>query len=146
VARDHRRRGHPGIDPAGLAAFRQEVIAGLSLPQKAVSPKYFYDRTGSELFERICRLREYYLTRAELSLTRVHIKAVARFAGTGGVLLEYGSGESLKTRLLLRAMRPAAYMPVDISGEALRRAAAKLAREFPRLRIVPVEGDFSRPL
>jgi dimethylhistidine N-methyltransferase len=141
VARNHRRRGN-----AGLAGFRQDVIAGLSLPQKAVPPKYFYDRAGSELFERICRLREYYPTRAELALTRTNIAAIARFAGKGGVLLEYGSGESLKTRLLLRAMRPAVYMPVDISEEALMRAAGRLAREFPWLRIAPVAGDFSRPL
>jgi L-histidine Nalpha-methyltransferase len=122
------------------------VVAGLSLPRKALPPKYFYDRAGSRLFERICRLPEYYPTRAELSLTRVHIKAVARFAGTGGVLLEYGSGESLKTRLLLRAMRPSVYMPVDISADALRLAVAKLSRAFPGLRIAPVAGDFSRPL
>jgi dimethylhistidine N-methyltransferase len=141
VARNHRSRGHPG-----LAGFRQDVIAGLSLPQKAVPPKYFYDRAGSELFERICRLREYYPTRAELALTRTNIAAISRFAGKGGVLLEYGSGESLKTRLLLRAMRPAVYMPVDISEEALTRAAARLGREFPWLRIAPVAGDFSRPL
>ena len=141
MGRDYRRRG-----TAGLAGFRQDVIAGLSLPQKTLPPKYFYDRTGSELFERICRLREYYLTRAELALTRTHTAAIARFAGKGGVLLEYGSGESLKTRLLLRAMRPAVYMPVDISEEALMRATGKLAREFPWLRIAPVAGDFSRPL
>jgi dimethylhistidine N-methyltransferase len=142
VGRDHRRRGRP----AGLAGFRQDVIAGLSLPQKTLSPKHFYDAAGSRLFERICRLPEYYLTRAELALTRAHLPAIARFAGTGGVLLEYGSGESLKTRLLLRAMRPSVYMPVDISQDALRVAGAKLAREFPDLRIAPVAGDFSRPL
>jgi len=145
VGRDHRRRGNPGID-AGRSAFRQDVVAGLSLPQKTLPPKYFYDRAGSELFGRICRLREYYLTRAELALTRTHMAAIARFAGRGGVLLEYGSGESLKTRLLLRAMRPAVYMPVDISAEILTRAAGRLAREFPWLRIAPVAGDFSRPL
>jgi dimethylhistidine N-methyltransferase len=145
VGRDNRRRGQSGIN-AGRAAFRQDVIAGLSLPQKTLPPKYFYDRAGSGLFERICRLREYYLTRAELALTRTHIAAIARFAGKGGALVEYGSGESLKTRLLLRAMRPAVYMPVDISVEALARATGKLGREFPWLRIAPVAGDFSRPL
>ena len=142
MGRDDRRRSRP----AGLAGFRQDVVAGLSLPQKTLSPKHFYDAAGSRLFERICRLPEYYLTRAELALTRAHLPAIARFAGTGGVLMEYGSGESLKTRLLLRAMRPSAYMPVDISQDALRLAGAKLAREFPGLRIAPVAGDFSRPL
>jgi dimethylhistidine N-methyltransferase len=142
VGRDHRSRSRP----AGLAGFRQDVIAGLSLPQKALPPKHFYDAAGSRLFERICRLPEYYLTRAELSLTRSNLPSIARFAHKGGVLLEYGSGESLKTRLLIRAMRPSAYMPVDISAHALRLAVAKLAREFPGLRIAALAGDFSRPL
>jgi L-histidine Nalpha-methyltransferase len=126
--------------------LKQDVIAGLSLPQKALPPKYFYDDAGSRLFERICRLPEYYPTRAELALTRRHIGSIARFAGKGCELIEYGSGESLKTRLLIRALRPAAYLPVDISAAALREATARLSREFPWLRIVPVHGDFSRPL
>ena len=87
-------------------SFRQDVIAGLSLRQKALSPKYFYDAAGSRLFERICRLREYYPTRTELALTRKYINQICRFAGRGCVLLEYGSGESLKTRLLIGALRP----------------------------------------
>ncbi len=141
MGRDHRRRG-----PEGLGGFRQDVIAGLSLPQKALPPKHFYDAAGSRLFERICRLPEYYPTRTELAITRAQLGAIARFAGSGGVLLEYGSGESLKTRLLLRALRPSVYMPVDISADALRTAVAKLSRAFPGLRIAPVAGDFSRPL
>jgi len=145
VGRDHRSRRDPGIDP-GRAAFRQDVIAGLSLPQKALPPKHFYDAAGSRLFERICRLPEYYPTRTELAITRAQIGAIARFAGRGGVLMEYGSGESLKTRLLLRALQPSVYMPVDISEDALRLAVAKLRRAFPAMRIAPVAGDFSRPL
>src|SRR5207248_11794343 len=124
----------------------QDVIFGLSRPQKTLSPKYFYDDAGSLLFERICRLPEYYLTRAELSLTRANLAAIARFAGKGCELIEYGSGESVKTRLLIRALRPAAYLPVDISQAALRSASQRLAREFPWLRVVPIHGDFSRPL
>jgi len=127
-------------------SFLDDVIAGLSLPQKALPPKYFYDATGSRLFEKICRLPEYYLTRAELSLTRANLSSIARFAGRGCELLEYGSGESLKTRLLIRALRPKAYLPVDISETALASAAARLRRQFPWLRIVPIVGDFSRPL
>ena len=127
-------------------SFLQDVVAGLSLPQKALPPKYFYDAKGSKLFERICRLPEYYLTRAELSLTRKHISAIGKFAGRGCELLEYGSGESLKTRLLIRALRPKTYLPVDISASALERAAAQLSRAFPWLRITPVAADFSRPL
>jgi dimethylhistidine N-methyltransferase len=126
--------------------FREDVIAGLSQPQKAVPPKYFYDARGSRLFEAICRLKEYYPTRSELALTRRHLAAIARFAGDGCELIEYGSGASVKTRLLLRRLRPAAYVPVDISETALRAAAARLGREFPWLDVVAVAGDFSRPL
>jgi dimethylhistidine N-methyltransferase len=126
--------------------FFSDVLAGLSRPQKSLPPKYFYDAKGSRLFERICRLPEYYVTRAELALTRRHLASIARFAGRGCELLEYGSGESLKTRLLIRALRPAAYLPVDISAAALEGAAERLSREFPWLRIVPVHGDFSRPV
>ncbi len=116
------------------------------MPQKAIPPKYFYDERGSKLFERICRLPEYYLTRAELSLTRKNLAAIASFAGHGAELIEYGSGESLKTRLLLRAMRPSAYLPVDISASALDAAVRLLKKKFPWLRVVPVVGDFSSPL
>jgi dimethylhistidine N-methyltransferase len=132
------------VVPAG--SFREDVIAGLSLPQKALPPKYFYDARGSRLFEAICRLQEYYPTRSELALTRRHIGAIARFARTGCTLIEYGSGESLKSRLLIEALRPSAYVPVDISQDALRGAAAKLRRRFPRLAIRAVHGDFSQPL
>ena len=126
--------------------FSEDVISGLALPQKSLPPKYFYDDAGSRLFERICRLPEYYLTRAELALTKANIASIARFAGRGCELVEYGSGESLKTRLLIRALRPAAYLPVDISQAALRGATERLGREFPWLQIVPVNGDFSRPV
>jgi L-histidine Nalpha-methyltransferase len=132
--------------PLELAGFRDDVVAGLSLPQKSLPPKYFYDAAGSGLFARICRLPEYYLTRAELELTRRHLAAIARFAGRGCQLIEYGSGESVKTRLLIRALRPAVYVPIDISPQALHDAARRLEREFPRLQIAPVLGDFSRPL
>ena len=126
------------------------MIAGLSLPRKALPPKYFYDATGSRLFEAICRLREYYPTRSELALTRAHLGAIARFAGKrsapGITLIEYGSGESMKSRLLIDALRPSSYIPVDISEDALRNAAAKLRRRFPRLEIRAVHGDFSQTL
>jgi L-histidine N-alpha-methyltransferase len=127
-------------------SFREDVIAGLSLPQKALPPKYFYDARGSRLFEAICRLKEYYPTRAELALTRAHIGAIARFARKHATLIEYGSGESMKSRLLIAALRPSAYIPVDISEHALRRAAAKLQHLYAWLDIRPVHGDFSQPL
>ena len=138
--------GDERIDRAAQLAFRREVVAGLSLPQKNLPPKYFYDEAGSRLFERICRLREYYPTRTELAITRANLAHIARFAGRHCALLEYGSGESLKTRLLLRALKPSVYIPVDISEDALARAVRSLKREFPGLRIEPVVGDFSAPL
>ena len=133
--------------PAASAdGFREDVIAGLSLPQKTLSPKYFYDAEGSRLFERICRLREYYPTRSELALMRRHLADIARFAGRGVQLIEYGSGASTKTRQLLRALRPAAYVPVDISAAALQSATRRIAREFPWLDVHGVVGDFMQPL
>ena len=132
--------------PLELAGFYQDVVAGLSAPQKSLPPKYFYDAAGSRLFARICRLPEYYLTRAELALTRRHLAAIARFAGRGCQLIEYGSGEGVKSRLIIRALRPAVYVPIDISQDALDAAARALARKFPSLEIHPVLGDFSRPL
>ena len=142
-----------GRDPRGSGAlelaeprFAEDVLEGLSRPRKSLPPKYFYDAAGSRLFERICRLREYYPTRLEVAITRRHLADIARFAGRGMALLEYGTGEGIKTRLLLGALRPSLYTPVDISADALARAVEQLCRAHPRLRIVPVRGDFSRPL
>jgi L-histidine Nalpha-methyltransferase len=130
----------------GAVNFRKDVLEGLARPQKALPPKYFYDAQGSRLFERICRLREYYPTRTELAITKRNLRDIARFAGKGCALLEYGSGESLKTRLLIRALAPSVYMPVDISAPALRLAVRRLTRDFPRLGIVAITADFSHPL
>ncbi|HUQ73804.1 MAG TPA: L-histidine N(alpha)-methyltransferase [Burkholderiales bacterium] len=142
MGRDARGHRPLELDPS----FRKDVLEGLARPHKALPPKYFYDAAGSRLFERICRLREYYPTRVEISITRRYLRDIARFAGKGCALLEYGSGESLKTRLLLRALRPAVYIPVDISADALHGATRRLVREFPSLDVRPVVGDFSRPL
>jgi dimethylhistidine N-methyltransferase len=128
------------------AHFLDDVLAGLSRPQKALAPKYFYDAKGSALFEAICRQPEYYPTRTELALTRAHLAEIARFAGRGCELIEFGSGASVKTRLLIRRLRPAHYVAIDISQAALRHAAARLAREFPWLQMTAVVGDFSRPV
>lgn len=131
-------------------SFLEDVVAGLALAQKAIPPKYFYDARGSELFEAICGLPEYYPTRAEIALTQTHIEAIARFAagpaGDAVELIEYGSGASTKTRILIEQLRPAAYVPVDISASALRSAVAQLAAQFPWLHIRAVTGDFGRPL
>lgn len=159
MARDERRAGAARLAPrsrpgvvrfygAAVAAdsFREDVIAGLSQPQKTLPPKYFYDAQGSLLFEAICRLREYYPTRCELALTRRYLGDIARFAGSGSELIEYGSGASVKSRLLLGALRPASYVPVDISEAALQGAARRLARAFPWLELHGVVGDFMQPL
>lgn len=143
MGRDPRRGA---AEQLAHARFAEDVLEGLSRPRKSLLPKYFYDAAGSRLFERICRLREYYPTRTELAITRRHLAEIARFAGKGSALLEYGSGEGIKTRLLIAALRPRRYMPVDISEDALARAVARLARAYPWLRIQPVRGDFSRPL
>jgi dimethylhistidine N-methyltransferase len=135
---------HGTAVPAGN--FLEDVVAGLALPAKTLPPKYFYDARGSELFEAICTLPEYYPTRAELDLTGAHAEAIAAFAGAGCELIEYGSGASTKSRILIARLRPAAYVPIDISESALRGAAARLSAEFPWLDIRAVTGDFGRPL
>jgi dimethylhistidine N-methyltransferase len=130
--------------------FLEDAISGLALEQKELPPKYFYDARGSELFEDICVLPEYYPTRSEVALTETHVEEIVRFAVDGspaGVeLIEYGSGASTKTRILIGRLRPLAYIPVDISTSALRGAATQLAAEFPWLDIRAVTGDFGRPL
>jgi dimethylhistidine N-methyltransferase len=124
---------------------REELLAGLRQEQKQINPRYFYDARGSELFERITQLDEYYLTRAERSILANHADDIARCCGTGCVLIEPGSGSSEKVRLLLDALRPAAYVPLDISAEFLYASALKLGREFPWLRVHSICADFAGP-
>jgi L-histidine Nalpha-methyltransferase len=127
-------------------AFRADVVAGLSQPQKAIPARWFYDRSGSELFEQITQLPEYYPTRVETALLKAHCGDVARLTGPGRVVVEFGSGSSTKTPHLLRAVAPSAYVPIDISGPYLRASAAGLAGDFPALDIIPVEADFTKAL
>src|SRR5256885_17101001 len=107
-----RRQPHQEVarEPRGqqLRGFREDVIAGLSLPRKSLPPKYFYDAAGSRLFERLCRLREDYLTRAELAPTRAHIAAIPRFCGGRGTLLADGSGASVEACRPITRLRPPA--------------------------------------
>ena len=126
-------------------AFRDAVLAGLAAPIRAVPARWLYDRRGSELFEAITGLPEYYLTRTETALLERHCPDVARIAGPGQAVVEFGSGASVKTRILLAAAGPAAYVPVDISGDFLRDAASSLAEDFPGLPVYPIEADFTRP-
>jgi len=122
--------------------FREEVFAGLSARPRTLSPRWFYDRRGSELFEAITALPEYYLTRAERDILERHSADIARLAGTGRALVELGSGSSVKTALLLEALATAVYVPIDISGDFLHQSAAALGRRFPDLSIHPVIADF----
>ncbi len=127
--------------------FREEILAGLARPQKELPPKLFYDAAGAALFERICELDEYYLTRAELSILRTHAAEIADHVGPGAALVEYGSGAGVKVRLLLDAMSaPAAYVPVDISREQLVDVVGVLAREYRHVSIRPVCADYTLPL
>lgn len=130
------------LKPA-TGSMRAEVIAGLQQPQKRISPKYFYDESGSELFEDITRLPEYYLTRTEIALFDDNSEAIASHLGHGGCLVEYGSGSSLKIRKLLETVRPEAYVPVDISGDHLQSNARALQKDFPWLSLYPVCTDFT---
>ena len=125
-------------------AFRADVLAGLAAPIPAIPARWLYDRRGSELFEEITRLPEYYPTRTEAALLERYSGEIAARLGTGEAVVEFGSGSSAKTPILLRAIRPSAYVPVDISGDFLRESAAALQAEFPALPIHPVEADFTR--
>ena len=134
------RDQHPRLDQMST-----EVLEGLGQRQKTLPCKYFYDQRGSELFDAICELPEYYLTRTELGILETHLPAMAVALGERLLLVEPGSGSSLKTRLLLdRLADPVAYVPVDISREHLLSAAYKLNRLYPRLEVLPVCADFNQ--
>jgi dimethylhistidine N-methyltransferase len=127
--------------------FRADVVRGLRSSPKELPSKYFYDRVGSGLFEQITRLPEYYLTRSELAIMRAHAAEMAAVLGRRVLLIEYGSGASTKTRLLLDHLaEPAGYVPIDASAEHLWDTAAVLTAEYPRLEVMPLVGDFTRPL
>jgi dimethylhistidine N-methyltransferase len=127
------------------SVFAGDVIGGLSRFPKMLSPKYFYDAKGSELFEQITVLPEYYPTRIELSILREHGADIARLIPQGAALIEFGAGATTKVRLLLQRCAFDAYVPVDISGDFLRAQAENLRRDFPRLAVHPVAADFTAP-
>ncbi|MCW8829095.1 MAG: L-histidine N(alpha)-methyltransferase [Gammaproteobacteria bacterium] len=128
------------------ADLKQEVLQGLTRQPRRLSPKLFYDRRGSELFEAITHTPEYYPTRTELGLFERYGSEMAKLLGRDGLLVELGSGSSRKIRLLLDALRPAAYMPVDISRDFLLDAANELAAEFPAIAVHALCADYSRGL
>jgi L-histidine N-alpha-methyltransferase len=125
--------------------FLTEVFAGLNGRPRSLSPRWFYDRRGSELFEAITALPEYYVTRAEYNILLHHAPEIARMTGFGRALIELGSGSSVKTPLLLNALAPSAYVPIDISGDFLHQSAGALAKRFPALPIHPLIADFMEP-
>jgi len=124
--------------------FADAVRIGLTQPQRVIPARFFYDHAGSELFEAITDLPEYYPTRTEIGILAAHAADIAAAIGPGRAVIEFGSGSSAKTPLLLRAIAPSAYVPVDISAEFLQHAAAGLAAGFPGLAVLPVAADFTR--
>jgi dimethylhistidine N-methyltransferase len=133
--------------PVANTEFGAEVLAGLAATPRTLSPKYFYDETGSLLFEAICRTPEYYPTRAEMALLKQCANEMATLLPHGAALVEFGSGASDKVRLLLDAApHIAAYVPVDICADALKRASDALHPAYPQVRMIPVVDDFTQAM
>jgi len=126
-------------------AFARDTVRGLSQHPKTLSPKYFYDETGSHLFEEITRLPEYYPTRTELGILREHGRGIAATIPENAALVEFGAGATTKARLLIAHNRISTYVPVDISGAFLNRQAEALRHDCPRLAVRPVVADFTQP-
>jgi len=129
-----------------MSDFRVDIIQGLSAVEPYIEPKYFYDETGSRLFEKICNSDEYYPTRTEVSIIRNNIEDIVEVLGKDCLLIEPGSGDSYKVRLLLDALRPIAYLPIDISKRYLQDEAQKLAAEFTWLNVHAICADFTGKL
>lgn len=130
---------HTAADPQ----FRSDVLKGLRGPRRAIPARWFYDERGSELFDDITRLPEYYPTRTETSLLQSASADLAARIGPGTAVIEFGAGSATKTPLLLKAIAPSAYVPIDISGDYLRSSADILQSSFPALEVIPVEADFT---
>jgi dimethylhistidine N-methyltransferase len=139
------RESERRVEPTGIdSEFAADVVAGLSANEKALAPKYFYDAAGSDLFEAICLTPEYYPTRTETALLKQIASEIAADIPESAVLVEFGSGASDKTRVILDAApQIAAYVPIDVSKDALEKAAAKLSLDYPKLLVAPVGEDFN---
>nr|MEA2797037.1 hypothetical protein [Phenylobacterium sp.] len=143
LARDAQRSADADV----TSSFEADVLAGLAKPQKSVPPKYFYDAEGSRLFEAITEVPEYYPTRTEIALLRRIAPEIARIISPGAALVEFGSGASVKTRILLDAApQIGVYAPIDISRAALDEAAAAIRRDYPALTVAPLLEDFTRAI
>lgn len=126
--------------------FRADVLAGLARRPRAIPARWFYDHRGSELFEAITDLPEYYPTRTEIALLEQLCPELHRLTGKGRAVVEFGSGSSTKTPTLLKCLEPSAYVPIDISGDFLRESSRTLSAAFPDLLVLPFEADFTKPL
>jgi dimethylhistidine N-methyltransferase len=136
----------PQPQSAEASAFEIDILDGLSATPKRVPAKYFYDGAGSQLFEQITELPEYYPTRCEMSILHDHAADIAKLISAGAALVEFGSGSNKKARILLRAAPPlAAYIPVDICGEMLEQEAAELRPDFPQIKVLTVTADITHP-
>lgn len=145
MSRTRRIEALQDLEPT-VEEFHASVIEGLSAPQKTLPCKFFYDERGSQLFDEICELPEYYPTRTELGILERHAGDIAALAGPRARLVEFGSGAGVKIRLLLRALRePAAYLPVEISRDHMLAANESIAAKFPGLCIAPVCADYTQP-
>jgi len=141
VARKHIPQQSPET-----STFESDVIEGLRSTPKSLQAKYFYDAVGSQLFERITELPEYYPTRCEIKMLRDHAADIAKLIPQGAALVEFGSGSSKKARILLSAApKLAAYVPVDICREMIEQESAELRRDFPQLKVLPVTADICKP-
>jgi len=132
------------LDPQ-TRAFRDDVLAGLSSQIAAIPARWLYDQRGSELFDDITRLPTYYPTQTETDLLHAIMPEVAERVQTGAAVVEFGAGSATKTPVLLEAVHPAAYVPVDISGDYLEQSAADVQERFPEIDVLPVVADFARP-
>jgi len=126
-------------------SFREDVLAGLAAPIPAIPARWLYDRRGSELFDEITRLPTYYPTRTETAIFHSAMPEMAQRIPKGAVVVEFGAGSQTKTPILLEAIAPAAYVPVDISGDYLEESARELQQRFPKIEVIPVVADFTRP-
>lgn len=139
-------RSHVVLPHSSDTEFKADVLAGLSAAPKRLQAKYFYDGVGSQLFERITEVPEYYPTRTEMKILREHATDIAKLIAPGSALVEFGSGSSKKARILLAAAPPlAAYVPVDICGEMIEQEAIDLRPDFPQIKVLPVVADICFP-
>ena len=137
----------PALPDASSRGFAADLARALVSRPRSISPKYFYDTRGSQLFDRICELPEYYPTRTELAILRTHAAEIAVQMGPRAEIVEFGAGSCVKVGLLLDAMdRPARYLPIDISGEHLAGSAAELRARYPALDVQPLVADYTQRL